>query len=334
MQCCLTVFILYPCRGIGSDTGGSVRLPASYCGIVGFKPSWGVLSRYGLVSYAPSLDTVGILSRSVQDCIDVFEVIRRKQPGRDPTVVASLKEEARSTAEQLPLEGLLIGVPEGWLRKLPSEHPLSQVLDHLDNQNARLVLIKSEQLEDQQQQQDILETYYKTASMEASSTLARYTGMFWNGRFVLNQQEAQSFSQHVARHQEDRFSAEVLRRVQEGRKYLSDPVVVDAAFRNRQRIKEAYALAFRDCDLIVGPTALDSAPTLQEDSAADQERPGDVFTVAANLADLPAISLPLHHHCSEKEAKGVIGTQIIAPNRNDLFLLRAARSLEESFFSA
>ncbi len=300
-----------------------MRLPASYCGLVGFKPSWGVLSRFGLVSYAPSLDTVGILTKTVQDCIDAFEVMRVKQSDKDSTVKQLLAEEI-STEQQIPLEGLLIGVFDSWLRKLPSSHPLSKVLDHLDNQNCRLVLLKSNSfgLEDE----SFLDTYYKIASMEASSTLARYTGMFWDGQFTVSRAEAKNCSQRVAKFQEENFSKEVLRRVSAGRMFLSDPTVVEEAVKERARIKEAFNSVFRhECDLIIGPTAFDSAPSLQK--SFESERSDDIFTVSANLADLPAISLPLH-------GTEAIGTQLMGPNRNDLFLLRVARSLEESFFAS
>lgn len=295
-------------------------MPASYCGVVGFKPSWGVLSRHGLVSYAPSLDTIGVLSRNVQDCIEAFEVMRKVSSDQDSTVNPLVG--CLSTEQQLPLEGLLIGVFDSWLKNLSPSHPLSKVLDHLDNQNCRLVLIKSE-LEDQV----VLETYYKIAAMEASSTLARYTGMFWNGQFVIPRGEAKAYAERVAKFQSENFSEEVLRRIHEGRKLLSDPAAVEAAIQARNRIKQVYKTVFQqECDLIIGPTAFDSAPLLLK--SFECERSDDIFTVTANLADLPAISLPLH-----QSASPVIGTQLMAPNRNDLFLLRAARSLEESFFS-
>jgi aspartyl-tRNA(Asn)/glutamyl-tRNA(Gln) amidotransferase subunit A len=232
-----------------------------------------------------------------------------------------------TTEPQLPLEGLLVGVFESWLRHLPCSHPLSKVLDHLDNQNCRLVLLKSDVEEEEEQ---VLETYYKIASMEASSTLARYTGMFWNDRrFVLPQIEAKNYADRVFKFQEENFSEEVLRRVREGRNLLTDPVAPDKAHRARNQIKEAYKTVLqRDCDLIIGPTAFDSAPSLLKSFEA--ERSDDIFTVVANLADLPAISLPLHR----ASPAAVIGTQLMCLNRSDLFLLRAARSLEESFFTA
>lgn len=311
---------------LASDTGGSVRLPASYCGVVGFKPSWGVLSRYGLVSYAPSLDTVGLLAKNVQDCIEAFECLRNGPINRDETKVPL--PTTLSTNEQLPLEGLLIGVPEDWLTRLDSSHPISQILDLLDRQNCRIFAVKNDHLTRLSEQ--VLDKYYQIACMEASSTLARYTGLFFGGNNSggkVSSKQASSFPEHVKEYQQQNMSSEVLNRIRLGRSFLEDVSFVKSVNAFRSELKEAFRQVFRDCDLIVGPTAYGPAPLLS--AGTDNEKSDDFFTVFANLADLPAISLPLS---SSKSLP--VGTQLMAPCREDLFLLRVARSLEESFFSS
>ena len=307
---------------IGSDTGGSVRLPASYCGVVGFKPSWGVLSRYGLVSYAPSLDTIGLMAKNVQDCIEAFECLRNGLINRDETkrpLPTSL-----STTGQLPLEGLLIGVPEDWLSRLDSSHPIGQVLDFLDRQNCRLFAVKNDELS--RLSELVLEKYYQIACMEASSTLARYTGLFFGGNNdgKVTSKQASSFPDYVKEYRQQYMSSEVIDRIRFGRSLLEDVSLVKSVTVFRSELKDAFKQVFRDCDLIIGPTAFNQAPLLSE--GTNNEKSDDFFTVFANLAELPAISLPL----SPKDAP-IIGTQLMAPARDDLFLLRAARSLEESF---
>lgn len=327
----LILFYFYY-RAFGSDTGGSVRLPASYCGIVGYRPSWGFLSRSGLVSYAPSLDTVGLMARSVGDvvtCLEGLLDVKGRQQGhwQDSTVV-DLEQDSRhrhrhrhSAFEPLPLEGLTIGILEEWLDGIGST--LDRVIRVLDAEGARVKLVSIPALKGE----ECLQRYYQIASMEASSTLARYKSH--NMKLT---EPVGEFSDHVKRFQEAHFGDEVFRRISHGQDLLMHPEGVHL------KECEAYRVALRDsfdalfavecCDVLIGPTAFSSAPPLTSTNA-EEEKCDDVFTVPASLAGLPAISLPLHGIGSGTD--GVIGTQLMAARLDDRLLLRVARELERVF---
>lgn len=337
------VSIIVCFRAVGSDTGGSVRLPASYTGIVGYKPTWGLISRYGLVSYAPSLDTVGLMARSVGDTVICLEGLLSengtRNKWRDPTLLA-VKSNDLDAQHPLPLEGIVIGVVEEWLGALKgiSGHPLENVLNLLESRSgARLKLVNVAELEGE----ECLERYYEIACMEASSTLARYSGNFFEqvvkdgsiGSGLLA--DSTSYSAHVQRYQAEMFGIEVQRRIERGRGLLSDPEgrYLKRAEGYRSGLRRSFEKLFREecCDVLIGPTAFSTAPTLSDGVKFDSkvEKEDDLFTVPANLAGLPAVSLPLHGFCDGTD--GVIGTQLMAAHLDDRLLLRVARELEKLF---
>lgn len=313
-----------------------MRLPASYTGTVGYKPTWGLLSRYGLVSYAPSLDTVGLMTRSVWDVVTCVEgLLKQRSTWNDPTMI-KLKANELLAHESLPLEGVTIGILEEWLEALRGieGHPLSTILDTLENKSgARLKLVTIPELHGE----ECLERYYEIACMEASSTLARYSGNFFN-----NQSSDLSFGyvielpyrEKYRKYQEERLGKEVIRRIERGRSLLQDPdgkyLLRTEAY--RAKLRKSFDKVFKEecCDVLIGPTAFSSAPKLFGEKLTEkEEKNDDLFTVPANLAGLPAISIPLHGLSSG--TTGVIGTQLMADYCDDRLLLRIARELESLF---
>ena len=323
-------------RAIGSDTGGSVRLPASYTGIVGYKPTWGFLSRYGKVSYAPSLDTVGLMTRSVGDAVTCLEgLLKYRSNWRDPTLI-KMKENELNSYESLPLEGVTIGVLDEWLEALKGVqgHPLSSILDKLENKSgARLKLVRIPELKGE----ECLERYYEIACMEASSTLSRYTGNFFekqNSDISTGLVIELPYEEKKRKYQEEKFGVEVCKRIERGRNLLKDPEgkYLRGAEDYRMKLRKSFDKLFKEdyCDVLIGPTAFSTAPKLFGDKLSEnEEKDDDLFTVPANLAGLPAISLPLHGISSG--TTGVIGTQLIAAHCDDRLLLRIARELESLF---
>lgn len=311
-----------------------MRLPASYTGTVGYKPTWGFLSRYGLVSYAPSLDTVGLMTRSVGDAVICLEgLLKQRNNWRDPTLV-ELKENELNSYESMPLEGVTIGILEEWLEDLRGikNHPLSKVLDTLENKSgARLKLVTVPELRGE----ECLERYYEIACMEASSTLARYTGNFFEKQnfdsssgFVIDL----PYEEKLKKYQEEMFGSEVFRRIERGRALLKDPQILLKTENYRNSLRKSFDKIFLEecCDVLIGPTAFSTAPKLfGEKLLESEEKEDDLFTVPANLAGLPAISLPLHGISSG--TAGVIGTQLMADHCDDRLLLRIARELESLF---
>lgn len=328
---------------MGSDTGGSVRLPASYTGTVGYKPTWGLLSRYGLVSYAPSLDTVGLMARSVADVVVCLEgLLQEGQRDRwqDSTLI-KLKTNELDAKEPMPLEGVAIGVLEEWieaLRGIP-DHPLESILNELENcSGARLKLVSIPELKGS----ECLEIYYQVACMEASSTLARYTGNFFekhehfssdqSAGYEIKSTDSVDYRSKVQKYQEEFLGLEVQKRIERGKKLLShtEGKFLLGTEVYRKRLKQSFEKLFKEecCDVLIGPTAFSTAPKLSD--GLTREKDDDLFTVPANLAGLPAISLPLHPIKSGTD--GVIGTQLIAAQGDDRLLLRISRELE-SFYA-
>lgn len=334
-------------RAIGSDTGGSVRLPASYTGTVGFKPTWGVFSRHGLVSYAPSMDTIGLMARSVGDISTAFEaLISQKDCWQDPTLRA-LPPHEKLASEQLPLEGVRFGLVSEWMRNVEPSSFLFKILDFLDRNGARIETFSIPELNGD----ECLKHYYNNACIEASSTLARYSGLFFGNKQGDNTSTSASMSKsidgnnrnnrnfhwnvnnlfeaHIQQYQSEMFNEKVVDRIRKGRNLLtqSNGNILEEIERYRDNLRASFRKAFNsECfDVIIGPTAASEAPTLN----TPENEHEDIFTVPANLAGLPAISIPLHSISSG--TSGVISTQLIAADGHDRLLLRIAQEMEKTF---
>ncbi|CBQ68928.1 related to glutamyl-tRNA(Gln) amidotransferase subunit A [Sporisorium reilianum SRZ2] len=301
---------------LGSDTGGSVRLPAAYCGVVGLKPSYGLVSRWGLVSYADSLDTVGVLAKTVEDAAAVFDVLAQHD-SRDPTSASTqTRAAAAATTDSLlaslasptspkPLQGLRVGVPKECFpielhpRVLP---PFKRAVDALEQLGAHVTQISLPSTP------SALSAYYIISSAEASSNLARYDGV----EYGLHQPRVAGHHAYAATRTAG-FGDEVRKRILLGTFALTadafDNFFLQAS-RIRAQVQQDFATALRirhpsseveggveGVDMIIHPSAVDTAPTLastlKESEAGDaSEYVQDILTVPASLAGLPALSVP------------------------------------------
>ncbi len=309
---------------LGSDTGGSIRQPASFCGVVGLKPTYGTVSRYGLVAYGSSLDQIGPLTKNVADCAAVLEVIashdvkdatsiNRKEENKDTDFTAALVDDVK---------GMKIGIPRDYFG------------EGLDGEVKDAVLAAARQLAAKGavvEEFDLslvayaIPAYYTIAAAEASSNLERFDGIKYGYRAA----SFEGLHDMYKKTRSEGFGAEVKRRIMLGSFVLSSGYY-DAyylkALKVKAMIKNAFDDAFAKYDLILGPVAPTTAPRLGE-SLSDPLKMylGDIYTISVNLAGLPAISLP----CG-KDSKGLpIGLQLIADSFQEKKLIQAAYTYEK-----
>jgi len=300
---------------LGSDTGGSIRQPAGFCGVVGVKPTYGRVSRWGLVAFASSLDQVGAFARSAEDAAHVLDAIA----GHDPRDSTSIPEPAPSCAAALDgdVAGLVVGLPREYYAADGIEpgvlDAVREACAQLERAGAKLREVSLPHSE------HAVATYYLIATAEASSNLARYDGV----RYGHRAQGAHSLSEMYERTRSEGFGAEVKRRILLGT-YVLSAGYYDAYYRKAQQvrtlIRRDFEQAFRGCDVIATPTMPETAFRLGE-RTEDPLRMylSDVYTVSANLAGLPGVSLP----CGFSEGMPV-GLQLLAPPLEEARLLRVA----------
>lgn len=303
---------------LGSDTGGSVRCPASFCGVVGLKPTYGVISRYGLISYANSLEQIGPFATSVRDVATLFDVIAGHDP-RDSTSVD--RETNYSSALVNDVKGLKIGVPEEYFGEGTDnnvEKSVRAAINTLEELGAASVEVKMPHTK------YALSAYYVIAMSEASSNLARFDGM----RYGLRTEDSDwhtTFSQVRAAG----FGDEVKRRILLGTYALSagyhDKYYLKA-LKIRTLIKQDFERAFRDVDVLITPTMPYPAFKLGEkiDDPVSLYL-ADVDTVPINLAGVPSISLPCGF-----SGHLPIGMQVIGKHFDEAAILRTAYTFEEN----
>ena len=309
---------------LGSDTGGSIRQPASLCGVVGMKPTYGLVSRFGLLAFASSLDQIGPLARDVDDAALVLEAIA----GHDPLDSTSLPAAARkplngaaADGDGLPA-GLRVGVPREYLEASVDEgvrRAVAAALDALRALGATTVDVSLPHTAYG------IATYYILATAEASSNLARYDGVHYGRRAP----GARDIVDLYSRSRGEGFGAEVKRRIFLGTFVLSSGYY-DAYYLKGQRvralIRDDFEKAFARCDVIAGPTSPVTAFRLGERTADPLKMyAADVFTVAQPLAGIPAISVP----CGLADGLPV-GLQLAGPPLADSLLLRVARAYESA----
>jgi aspartyl-tRNA(Asn)/glutamyl-tRNA(Gln) amidotransferase subunit A len=305
---------------LGSDTGGSVRQPAALCGVTGMKPTYGRVSRYGLIAYASSLDQIGPFARSAADCAALLDVIS----GHDPADSTSLPEPAPRAVAALTgdISGLRIGIPRDVLA-LPGAQPavVARVLEaceQLARAGARLVEVSLPHT------RYGIAAYYLIATAEASSNLARFDGV----RYGLRAPASGGVTEMIEATRSQGFGAEVKRRILLGT-YVLSAGYFDAYYKKAQRVRTLlrrdFERAFAACDVIAMPTSPEVA--FRFDAKADplSEYLADVFTVSANLAGVPAISLP----CGTAQPEGggpelPVGLQLLGRPLEDATVLRAA----------
>ncbi len=305
---------------IGSDTGGSIRQPASYCGVVGMKPTYGTVSRYGLIAYGSSLDQIGPLTRNVTDCAAVLEALASHDT-KDSTSVS--RDDTDFTAALTEdVKGMRIGIPNDYLG------------EGLDDEVRTVVLQAAEVLADRGavvERFDLslveyaIPAYYTIAAAEASSNLERFDGI----KYGYRTEEYAGLHNMYKKSRSEGFGEEVKRRIMLGSFVLSSGYY-DAyylkALKVKALIKKAFDEAFAKYDLILGPVAPTTAPKLGE-SLADpiQMYLGDIYTIAVNLAGLPGISVP----CGQDSNGLPIGLQLIGGCFQEKKLIRAAYTYEQ-----
>jgi aspartyl-tRNA(Asn)/glutamyl-tRNA(Gln) amidotransferase subunit A len=306
---------------LGSDTGGSIRQPAGFCSVVGLKPTYGRVSRYGLVAYGSSLDQIGPVTRSVRDCAVVMNVIA----GHDPADSTSVDDETAPPGDCLselerPLDSLRIGLV-GAFRTGADEQVLGAVggaVDVYRSLGARIAEIDMPHLD------YAIAAYYVIATAEASSNLARYDGVHYGHR----SESAADYVEVYSKSRAEGFGSEVKRRIMLGTYALSSGYY-DAyylkALKVRNLIRGDFERAFEKCDCIVMPVSPTTAFTIGEKVDEPlQMYLADVYTIAANLAGIPAISVP----CGFDDGGLPIGLQILSPAFTENRLLRIARMYE------
>ncbi len=304
---------------LGSDTGGSIRQPASYCGMVGMKPTYGTVSRYGLIAYGSSLDQIGPLTKNVTDCATVLEAIASYDE-KDSTSVAR-KDTDFTSALVDDVKGMRIGIPNDYFG------------DGLDVEVSAAVLQAAEKLRekgavigkfDLSLVEYAIPTYYTIAAAEASSNLERFDGI----KYGYRTSDYAGLHNMYKKSRSEGFGEEVKRRIMLGSFVLSSGYY-DAyylkALKVKALIKKAFDDAFSKYDVILGPVAPTTAPRLGE-SLSDPIKMylGDIYTIAVNLAGLPGISIP----CG-KDSKGLpIGLQLIGDCFSEKKLIQTAYAYE------
>ncbi len=306
---------------LGSDSGGSVRQPASYCGVVGMKPTYGSVSRYGLVAYASSLDQVGPITKSVEDCAAVLQIITGHD-AKDSTSAEWGCPVDYMSALQKDVQGMRIGIPRDYfdqgLQPEVKEAVLA-VAKLLERCGATVEEFDLSLVE------YAVPAYYTIASAEASSNLERFDGVKYGYRTT----EAVDLHQMYRKTRSEGFGEEVKRRIMLGSFVLSEGYY-DAyylkALRVKAMIKEAFDRAFEKYDCILGPVAPTTAPLLGA-SLHDPMKMylADIYTVSVNLAGLPGISVPCGF-----DGKGLpIGVQFVGECFSERKLLQVAYAYEQ-----
>ena len=304
---------------LGSDTGGSIRQPASYCGVVGMKPTYGTVSRYGLIAYASSLDQIGPITKDVTDCAALLEIIS-KYDEKDST---SFKRDDCNftTALVADVKGMKIGIPKGYYEKgidAEVKEATLQAIERLKEQGAIVEEFDLELVD------YAIPTYYTIAAAEASSNLERFDGVKYGHRA----KEYDGLHQMYKKSRSEGFGDEVKRRIMLGSFVLSSGYY-DAyylkALKVKKLIKKAFDEAFTKYDVIIGPVAPTTAPKLGA-SLADPIKMylSDIYTISVNLAGLPAISIP----CGVDRKGLPIGLQMIGNCFEEKKLIQMAYTYE------
>lgn len=306
---------------LGSDTGGSIRQPASYCGVTGMKPTYGTVSRYGLIAYGSSLDQIGPIAKDVSDCAALLEVIASHDE-KDSTSV--LRQDYDFTeALKDDVKGMKIGIPKDYFG------------EGLDEEVKEALLAAAKALEEKGaivEEFDLglveyaIPAYYVIAAAEASSNLSRFDGV----KYGYRAKTYEGLHNMYKKTRSEGFGPEVKRRIMLGSFVLSSGYY-DAyylkALRTKALIKKEFDEAFKKYDVILGPAAPTTAPKLGE-SLSDPIKMylSDIYTISVNLAGLPGISLP----CGKDSSGMPIGLQLIGDCFQEKKILRAAYAFEQT----
>jgi aspartyl-tRNA(Asn)/glutamyl-tRNA(Gln) amidotransferase subunit A len=308
---------------LGSDTGGSIRQPASHCGVVGLKPSYGLVSRYGLVAFASSLDQIGPLTKTVEDAALILQAIS----GGDEKDSTSLHLPVQDFSVELHkgVKGLKLGVPNEYFASGIDPEVLAKVkeaIQRLEAAGAEIVEISLPHTE------HAVATYYIIAPAEASSNLSRFDGIRYGARAA----NPEDLLDLYTRSRSEGFGPEVKRRIILGTYVLSSGYY-DAYYTRAQKVRTLiqrdFTDAFQQVDAILTPVT--PAPARKIGENADdpvQEYLSDIFTISANLAGIPGISVPCGTVPSAEGTQLPVGLQILGPHLGDATILRVAKAAE------
>lgn len=305
---------------LGSDTGGSIRQPASYCGVTGLKPTYGTVSRYGLVAFASSLDQIGPIGRDALDCAALFEIISGKDE-KDATSMVFDKYNY-SDIKNYSLKGKKIGVPTSYFGDGIAADVKEKVLNGIDT-------FKKLGAEVEEFDLDIIKyavpTYYIIACAEACSNLSRYDGI----KYGYSAQSKNILDTFIKSRSEG-FGLEVKRRIMLGNFVLSSgyyDAYYNKALKAKKLIQDAFFKAFEKYDFIIGPVAPDTAP----DIGANLSDPlkmymADIYTVMINISGVPALSIP----CGTDKDNMPVGLQLIGKPLGEQEILSAAYTFQNN----
>ncbi|MCG2690400.1 Asp-tRNA(Asn)/Glu-tRNA(Gln) amidotransferase subunit GatA [Candidatus Parcubacteria bacterium] len=309
---------------LGSDTGGSIRQPASFCGVVGLKPTYGAVSRYGLIAHGSSLEQIGAIANNVEDCQTIFNTIKGKDE-KDATSVEYKSSKFKVQSSKFKEKNIIIGIPKEYFG------------EGLDEEVKRSVLKAVKGLEEQGCQVEevslphskyALACYYIISTSEASANLAKYDGLRYGTKVQSSKLKVKSLLENYIAARSEGFSSEVKRRIILGTFCLSSGYY-DAYYQKAQKVRELikqdFALAFEKVDLLLTPTSPFCAFKLGEklDNPL-QMYLADIYTVSINLAGLPALSLP----CGLNKEGLPIGLQIIGPHFTENKIFELAKKAE------
>lgn len=306
---------------LGSDTGGSIRQPSSFCGVTGMKPTYGTVSRYGLIAYGSSLDQIGPVAKDVTDCATVLEIIAGHDT-KDATSVS--REDTDFTAALVDdVKGMKIGIPKDYFGEGLNIEVRDAVLSAVRTLEEKGAVVEEFDLG---LVKYAIPAYYVIACAEASSNLARFDGV----KYGYRTKEYEGLHNMYKKSRSEGFGAEVKRRIMLGSFVLSSGYY-DAyylkALRVKGLIKKAFDEAFAKYDVIIAPAAPTTAPKLGESLKNPiQMYLGDIYTISVNLAGLPGISLP----CGMDKNGLPVGIQMIGDCFKEKNIIRAAYSFEQT----
>ena len=307
---------------LGSDTGGSVRQPASFCGVTGLKPTYGAVSRYGLIAFASSLDQIGVLANSAEDAGYVLNTIA----GYDENDATSSQKAGGDYLSLIgsDLSGMKIGIPKEFFAEGISDEVKAKVLEaakFYENRGAKLVQTSMPSLP------YAVSAYYLISSAEAASNLSRFDGIKYGHRA----KDGDTFNELIKHTRREGFGEEVKRRILLGNYALSSGYY-DAYYKNasriRRKIREEYASIYEECDIIITPTAPETAYKIgQQENDPVKMYMADICTVTVNIAGLPAISTT----CGYDRDGMPIGMSIVGKAFDEARIIAAADAFEKEF---
>lgn len=306
---------------LGSDTGGSIRQPSSFCGVTGIKPTYGTVSRYGLIAYGSSLDQIGPIAKDVTDCATILEILASHDT-KDSTSVQRQDLDFTSALVK-DVKGMRIGIPRDYLGEGLDSQVRDAVLQAAEVLRQRGAIVEEFDLS---LVEYAIPAYYVIASAEASSNLSRFDGV----KYGYRTEQYEGLHNMYKKSRSEGFGAEVKRRIMLGSFVLSSGYY-DAyylkALRTKALIKKAFDRAFASYDVILSPAAPTTAPRIG-DSLSDPIKMylGDIYTISVNLAGLPGMTVP----CGEDDKGLPIGLQLIGDCFQEKKLIQAAYTYEQA----